>query len=190
MDKKVVLKRLNLITGLQTMQSAFDVINTERDRLSPWFWWMSKEVTPTKGRFLLFMMLYLADTKRKEMAYKFNPIQLYDEQFMIMVDEKFCGMIGFDNINNITKDAEIWYFISQKNENTGVASQSLQYITNYALAHDINRLYAKINTENERSINFVQRNNFALQKIEYGIPISKRNPKIADVMTWEKFLVK
>ncbi len=191
MNKEIVFKKLNLITGLQTMQTAFDIINKERERLSPWFWWMSKEITPNKIKFFIFMILYLADTKRKEITHRFNFKKLYDEQFLILVDGKFCGMTGLDNISDINKNAEMWRFISKENEGMGIGSASIKFLENYSLEEKkLEKLYAKINIENTRSINCVQRNGFLLKSIQYGVRTSKHNPKIANITTWEKQLVR
>ena len=191
MQKEITFKRFTLFNALCVMHDAFHVIDTERDRLSKWFWWMDKNVTPNIVRFCLFMLLYLTDIKHKEIVHNFDFKQLYDEQFMIMVDGKFGGMIGLDNINDVTKDAEIWYFVSKTNEGVGVGSMSVKFLEDYSLEYkQLTRLYAKINTENTRSAQCVKRNNFTLKTTEYGIPTSRRNPKIADIMTWEKRLAR
>ena len=191
MNKEIDFKKFNLLNALCVMHDAFHVIDTERERLSAWFWWMDKKVTPNMAKCCIFMLLYLADTKRKEIAHKINSANLYDEQFIIMVDGKFGGMTGLDNINDATKDAEMWCFVSQENEGLGIGSASVKFLENYSLENKkLERLYAKVNTNNTRSIKCVQRNGFKLKTIEYGIPTSRRNPKIADIMTWEKQLVK
>ena len=191
MEKQITFKRFTLFNALHVMPDAFHVIDTERDRLSKWFWWTDKKVTPNMARCCLFLLLYLADTKRKEIVHKFDFKKLYDEQFIIMVDGKFGGMTGLDNINYVTKDAEMWRFVSKENEGIGVGSASVKFLEKYSLeSKQLKRLYAKINTENTRGIQCMKRNNFTLKTTEYGIPTSRRNHKIADIMTWEKELVK
>ena len=188
---KINIKKFSLVNSLPIMGEAFDLIDSNRSRLEPWFWWTSAKVTPTKTKAIIFMLLYLLDTKRKEIAYKFDSKKLYDEQFLIFVDNKFGGMTGLDNIDVQKRDAEIWYFVSSDNEGHGIATETIKFMSDYSLNHNkLNSIYAKINTQNNRSINLVKRNGFVLDHVEYGIPTSRRNPKIADIMTWTKQLVK
>lgn len=191
MNKEIDFKRFDLISGLSVFNDMFHVIDTERDRLSPWFWWMSKKITPNKIKCIIFMILYLADTKRKEIMHKIDNKNEYDEQFLIMVDGKFGGMTGLDNINDITKCAEMWRFVSKENEGIGVGSASIKFLEKYCLEDKkLQKLYAKVNIQNTRSIQCVERNGFKLKSIKYGVRTSKRNPQIADIITWEKQLVK
>ena len=188
---EINIKKFNLRNSLPIMGEAFCLINSNRKRLEPWFWWTGAKVTPTKTKSIIFMLLYLLDTKRKEFAHKFNSEKLYDEQFLIFVDDKFGGMIGLDNIDIKKRDAEVWYFVSSDNEGYGIATESIKYISDYSLKHNkLNSIYAKINTQNNRSINLVKKNGFVLDRIEYGVPTSRRIPKIADIMTWTKQLVR
>lgn len=188
---KIEIKNFNLKNALPIMGQAFDVIKINRQRLEPWFWWTSAKVTPNKTKTIIFMLLYLLDTKRKEIAHKLDSKKEYDEQFLIFVDGKFSGMMGLDNINIPKRDAELWYFVSSENEGRGIASESIQYLENYSLNENkLNSLYAKVNTENTRSRNLMERNNYVCTDIKYKTRTSKRNPKIADIMTWEKVLTK
>lgn len=188
---KTEIKNFNLRNALPIMGQAFDVIKTNRQRLEPWFWWTSSGVTPNKTKTIIFMLLYLLDTKRKEIAHKLDAKKEYDEQFLIFVDGKFGGMMGLDNINMAKRDAELWYFVSSENEGRGIASESIQYLENYSLNENkLNSLYAKVNTENTRSRNVLERNNYVCTDIKYKTRTSKRNPKIADIMIWEKILTK
>ena len=160
-EKNIVFKKLNLKNALKTTNAAFDIIDSERERLSRWFWWMSSTITPNNRKFNKFMLLYLLATKRKQLSHKFNNSKLYDEQFLVFVDDKFGGMVGLDNIDDIKKEAEVWYFVSQLNEGHGVASASIQFIEDYVLNNkNTERLYAKIETKNTRSIGLVSRNGY------------------------------
>ena len=157
---EINIKKFNLRNSLPIMGEAFRLIDSNRKRLEPWFWWTSAKVTPTKTKSIIFMLLYLLDTKRKEFAHKFNSEKLYDEQFLIFVDDKFGGMMGLDNINITKRDAELWYFVSSENEGRGIASESIQYLENYSLNENkLNSLYAKVNPENTRSRNLMERKN-------------------------------
>lgn len=180
MDKRITFKKLKFLTALPIMQDVFNVISNERDRLSRWFWWCSENITPTKTQLIIFVLLYIAETKRRKLIHKFNPKKcLYDEQFIIMVDGKFGGMIGLDCIDDATKDAEVWYFVSKENEGSGIASTSVQYITDYALNNNIKHLHANICLLNERSINLAQKNGFEFKENRYG-----------DIVTYEKSLAR
>ena len=68
----VELKKLNFRIFAKNRAQMYDLLDTNRARLAPWFWWATKSITPNKIRFYIFMILYIADTKRKSIAHKIN----------------------------------------------------------------------------------------------------------------------
>ena len=87
----IQLKEMNFFNVVPMIDDFYNVLSTNRARLEPWFWWASSKVTPNKFKYALFMLLYLANTKRRKIAHKFDHKQIYDEQFIINVDGEFGG---------------------------------------------------------------------------------------------------
>lgn len=183
----VKLQKMSLFSVIPKLGEFFSVLDTNRARLEPWFWWASPNITPNKFMFTLFVLAYLCDTNQKRFQSIFGTE--YDEQYFINIDGKFGGMIGLDNINQFDKNAEVWYFVDAEHEGKGIASQSMQIMQDYCLNNvGLNSLYAKIAQDNTRSAHFAKRNGFDAKKIEYNVRTSKRNPKITNIVTWEKTL--
>lgn len=182
---------MNFSTVIPMIDDFYNVLSANRIRLEPWFWWASEKVTPNKFRYALFMVMYILDTKRKEFAHKLNYMKKYDEQFIVNVDDKFAGIIGIDNIDDVNKNAELWGWLSHGQRAFVVADESLKILEDYCInKKHLESLYAKTQVSNRAVKIAAQRNGFSLKSVEYGIPVSKRNPKIADIMTWEKQLGK
>ena len=187
----VQLKKLNFKTFAKSGGEMYALLQDNRTRLSPWFWWADEKVTPTKFRFYVFMTLYLTDTKRKKIAHKFNSSKQYDEQFFIYNESgKMGGMCGLDNIDiKNTKDAELWY-LTFKNNKFGMADMALSWIEDYSIGMGLKSLYAKIQSTNDKSIKLAERNNYTLSDTQKNVPISKHNPNIADMYTYTKILTR
>jgi RimJ/RimL family protein N-acetyltransferase len=187
----VRLQKMTFSSVYPKLGEFYGILSGNRARLAPWFWWAGEKTTPNKFRFALFMFLYLCDTKHKKITHILcNEID-YDEQFLVFVDGRFGGMIGLDNISASKKNAEVWYWVEKEYESKGIASQSLKIIEDYSLNNKgVNSLYAKIAYDNIRSAAFAKRNNFDVAKIDYNVRTSARNPKITNIVTWEKQLVK
>ena len=185
----VQLKKLNFRTFAKSGGEMYTLLENNRTRLSPWFWWADEKVTPTKLRFYVFMTLYLTDTKRKKIAYKFNSSKQYDEQFFIYNESgKIGGMCGLDNIDiKNTKDAELWYLTFQGNK-FGMADMAVSWVEDYSIDMGLNSLYAKVQSTNEKSVNLMERNNYVLTDIQKNVRISKHNPNLADMFTYKKQL--
>ncbi len=172
---------------LPNLYDYYSKLNNNRDRLEPWFWWAEKKVTPNFPKAAVFMIGYILETKWNKLKYKLSQSKTYDEQFLIFNNKKVSGMIGLDNINNIKKNAELWYFLLQETEGQGTMTASLKLVEDYAFkTKDMESLYAKTAAGNNRSENFLDRNNYKIDKVEYGAPTSPRNPKITDLTTWIK----
>ena len=187
----IQLKKMKFSTVVPMIDDFYNVLSANRARLEPWFWWASEKVTPNKCRYALFMLLYILDTKRKELAHKLNHTKKYDEQFIINVDNEFAGIIGMDNIDDMTKKAELWGWLSRGQQAFVVADKSLKILEDYCINEKhLESLYAKTQTSNRAVRIAARRNGFTLKSVAYGVPVSKRNPKITGIMTWEKQLVK
>jgi RimJ/RimL family protein N-acetyltransferase len=189
MDHGISLKKMGFRTALPKAREFYNVLSNNRERLAPWFWWMDEKITPNLQKSVIFMILYIFDTKRKKIIHKFSNKKPYDEQFFVMVNGKLGGMVGLDDINNLKQDSEIWYFVTSENESRLIASSVISILENYAVdTKKLNSLYVKTADGNIRSENLLRRNNYEIEKVEYGVPTSKRNPKITNLTTWRKYL--
>ncbi len=187
----VKLQKMTFSTVYPKLDEFYGVLSANRVRLKPWFWWANEKVTPNKFRFALFIMLYLCETKGKEIAHKFNFKKLYDEQFLIYADDVFSGMIGLDKIDNVRNNAELWGWIADAHKPVETVNESVKIIEDYCIKDKkLTSLYAKTQVAN-RSVRIAAvRNGYKKKCIEYGVKISERNSCKADIITWEKQLVK
>ena len=187
----IELKNLNVRIFVKNAAKMYDLLDINRARLFPWFWWANEKVTPNKLRFFLFMTAYIADTKRKKIAHKLSPEKLYDEQFFIFNENgNIGGMVGLDNIDTQNKkDAEIWCLTFRGNP-FGIADSAIQWVEEYSINTGLNSLYAKIQSTNDKSIKLIERNNYEIQYFQKCVPVSKRNLELADMYTYVKQLSK
>lgn len=191
MNSDIKLKKFGMRTTLLNSHGFYKVISSNRDRLSPWFWWTDEKVTPNFTKAFIFMLLYAIDTKRKKIAHRLSKSKLYDEQFLIFNDKKVSGMLGLDDIDIKKQKAELWYFITSENEGKGIMSESLKKMEDYSFEQkNLNLLYAKTADGNDRSESILKRNNYTIEDIAYNVPTSRRNPKITNLTTWAKQLQK
>ena len=186
---KVDLKKLNFRTFAKSSAKMYDLLDTNRTRLAPWFWWADKKITPNKFRFYIFMILYIVDTKRKKIAHKLNHNKVYDEQFFIYYGiDNICGMCGLDNIDKQNKEnEELWYLTFQVTT-FGTSDTAFQWVEQYSMNLGLNSLYAKIQSTNYKSIKLLERNSYTIRNIQNNVQISKRNSGFADMYTYEKQL--
>lgn len=183
------LKKLNFKTFAKNANEMYDLLEQNRTRLSPWFWWADEKVTPTKFRFYTFMTLYLIDTRRKKIAHKFNSSKPYDEQFFVYNENsKLAGMIGLDDIDITDKKAEIWGLAFKGNNQT---LESIKILENYCInTLNLDSIYGKVQSTNRACRLFWEKYGYDKKIIENNVRISKHNPNIADMYTYVKVLTK
>lgn len=185
----ITLEKLNFRTFAKNVGEMYDLLDLNRARLAPWFWWADEKVTPNKFRFYVFMTLYISDTKRKKIAHKLNPNKLYDEQFFVYNEEgKIGGMCGLDNIDIQNKDAENWGLAFKVHTQTMEAVRILDdYCVN--VLH-LESVYGRVQSTNRASRYFWERYGYDTKTIEKNVRISKRNPNLADIYTYRKKLTR
>lgn len=185
----VELKKLNFRMFAKNKAKMYDLLDVNRARLSPWFWWADEKVTPNKFRFYLFMVLYIADTKRKKIAHKLNPEKLYDEQFVVYNFEEIGGLCGLDNIDTKnSQNAEMWG-LAFKGHNETI--ETAKILENYCIdVLGLKSIYGKVQSENKASRFFWARYGYDNRTLEKNVRISKRNPNFADMYTYTKQLIK
>jgi RimJ/RimL family protein N-acetyltransferase len=186
----VSIEKMNFRTFAKNSGSMYALLDANRDRLSPWFWWADKKVTPNKFRFALFVVLYIATTTGRKIAHKFDPKKLYDEPFYVYdEDGKIGGMMGLENIDVVkNKDAEMWGFAFKGYNQT---MESVKILEDYCInTLHLNSIYGRVQSDNKASRYFWARYGYDSKTIEKDVPVSEHNPKIVDLYTYVKFFVR
>ena len=183
------LEQLNFTTFAKSGAEMYSLLEQNRTRLAPWFWWASEKITPTKFHFCAFMALYLADTKRKQIVHKFNPDKQYDEQFFVYDENgKIGGMVGLDNIDIRNKTAEMWGLAFKGQTQT---IESIKLLEDYCIdTLKLNSIYGKVQSSNRACRLFWEKYGYDIKTVENNVRISKRNPNIADMYTYTKVLTR
>jgi RimJ/RimL family protein N-acetyltransferase len=185
----IELKQLNFTTFAQSGAEMYSLLEQNRARLAPWFWWASEKITPTKFRFYAFMALYLANTKRKQLAHKFNPLKQYDEQFFVYDEHgKIGGMVGLDNIDTKNKNAELWGLAFKGQTQT---IESVKILEDYCInTLNLNSIYGRVQSTNRACRLFWEKYGYDKKTLEQNVQVSKHNPNIADMYTYTKILTR
>ena len=123
---------MNFSALVRYCRDFYHVLDANRDRLVPYFFWAGRQVTPDFMTTFAFVTLYILDTKYKYMLYKVRNKE-YDKPFIILNDNKVTGMIGLDKINPQKNNAEVWYWVSSQDEGKGVATNALKQVENYSI---------------------------------------------------------
>lgn len=187
---KITLQELNFSTLVRYCRDFYHVLDENRSRLTPYFFWASKQKTPDFMTTFAFVTMYILDTKYKYMLYKIRDKE-YDKPFVILNNSHVAGMIGLDKISKQKHDAEVWYWVSDKNEGKGVATNAIEQIENYSINNlGLDSLYTCVVRTNEKSKKLMQRNKYNITDIKYGVPISVRNPRLVDIVHYRKTLSK
>lgn len=188
---EIRLKKLNIGTFLMHRNELYNLLDTNRSRLEPWFWWASKQKTPNKARFSLLVLMFILDTYRKQITHKFNSKKLYDEQFIIYTDEKIGGMFGLDNIDTFNaRNAEMWGLAFNRNPII-LTDTAISKLENYCITDlKLDSLYTKVQSTNRASKICNIRNGYTLTKFEKNVRVSARNPNIVDMCTYVKQLTR
>jgi RimJ/RimL family protein N-acetyltransferase len=128
----------------------FDLVNAERDRLEPYFYWMrmkimGKKLTESKLGAALFATYYTISSKLKKhktwVAYK---------------DGKFAGMIGFEDLSK--SDASIWEFCTKDMEGKGFTTQIFKLIEDYLFnTKNLQEIFVAIEPDNKRSLTLAKK---------------------------------
>ena len=91
----VELQKLGLRKFVANAGKIYSLLDANRARLSPWFWWADKSVTPTKFRFYVIFTSYLISTKRKKFAHILHRTRPYDERFVIYKITRFLVIAAY-----------------------------------------------------------------------------------------------
>ncbi len=189
MKTEISLIKLGLTNGLAASHDIYSMINSNRDRLEPWFWWTNNIFTGTMVQSILFILFYITSTKWKKLKHSISASNQYDEQFLIYFNNELSGLMGLDNIDTEKQDAEIWYLISKNIEGRGIASNSLKTLEKYSYnIKNLKSLYAKTASGNIKSEKILKLNNYKMGKIEFRDGTILGGKQNLNLKVWEKQL--
>ena len=153
----VGLVKLNLFTAITAVPVLCHITDSEQSRLLRWFPQLEKFFTSDRHHLLKSVTSYFIRNTKRKMSGDIP----YDERFVIMVDNKFGGVLGLEGIDRISGKAEVWCFVLRNYEGCGVATKAITHIEKYVLRKGINTLCAYVRTGNNRSINLLNKNSYA-----------------------------
>ncbi len=189
MNKSVELQKFGLRTALPKISQMYNLVDDNRARLAPWFFWANKQMTGAPQVAFLFFLFFLMKTKYKKLLNVFDNSSKYYETFFIMVDNEIGGLAGLEDIDEKNKTAEGWGLLFRKYEGRGVSTDAMKLFEEYSIdSKNLTSLYAKTSAGNKLSELMLKRNGYEIKSIEYGVPVSRHNPKITDLTTWIKHL--
>lgn len=149
-NPSIKLKQLELSDA----PDIFRIIDSQREYLRKWLPFVdyTKEVTDTR----LFIISTL-DTPEKSR----------ELTFVIHLDGKFVGLIGFKDTDKSNKKTEIGYWLSEEYQKRGIVTQSVKRLMELAFEElGINRIQIKCATGNLPSKSIPQRLGFTLDGVE------------------------
>lgn len=145
-SETIVLKRISL----DDVQAIFNTINMERAYLRKW-------------------LPFVDNTLQESDTFEYVQQVIEENQivYTIWVHNNFTGLIGFKNVDETNKKAEIAYWLSQSAQGKGIITLSVKEMLLYAFDElDINKIQIRVAVDNERSRKVPERLGFSLEGIE------------------------
>jgi ribosomal-protein-alanine N-acetyltransferase len=83
----------------------------------------------------------------------------------LLENQEFCGAIGFNNVNNQFKKAEIGFWLLPEYWGKGIIAEVLPFACNHAFEKlDLHRIEAFVETENLACLQVMRKNNFVFEE--------------------------
>lgn len=136
--------------SLDDVQAIFNTINMERAYLRKW-------------------LPFVDGTLQENDTFGYVQQVLEEDEivYTIFDNDDFVGLIGFKNIDETNKKAEIGYWLSESAQGKGIITLSVRELLLYAFDEiDINKIQIKVAVDNERSRRVPERLGFKLEGIE------------------------
>ncbi len=144
------LERLNITHAFMVFQA----IDKNREYLSPW-------------------LPFVQDTQSQEDTEAFidsvtnKSTNDRDEVFVIWLQDKFAGLIGYKDTDRVNMKTEIGYWLIESMSGKGIISQSVKELVSFAFAQmDMNRIQIKCAIGNTKSVAIPKRHGFVFEGIE------------------------
>ncbi|WP_299758091.1 GNAT family protein [uncultured Pontibacter sp.] len=101
------------------------------------------------------------------LKYVSAPGNTSDLVFVIVHEQKVCGLIGFKCIDKLNKKLEIGYWLAEEKQGKGIMRQSCQTLLTYAFEKmRMNRVEIKVGVGNHRSSNIPKKLGFKLEGVQ------------------------
>ena len=141
----IVLKAISL----EAAKDIFNTINNEREYLRQW---------------LPFIDLTLQE--EDSLAFIESAIEHEQITYTIHFDDKFVGLIGFNNMDKPNQKAEIGYWLSEKYQGQGIITQSVLKLLHQAFGElQLNSIRILAGVENKKSRSIPERLGFKQEGI-------------------------
>jgi len=120
-------------------QELFDLIDRQRDYLSKWLIWVDNTRSVKDSiNFLKEASIFNRGGQQLTTIIKYN--------------DKIIGSIGFVKIENLNKNGELGYWISENMQGKGIVTKASERLINYAFKNlDLNRIVIKTDSQNIKS---------------------------------------
>jgi len=151
---KLIGKRITLKRNLPTIKNAtiiFDVVNSDRKHLKPWFPW-EKNTKTIEDSFK-----YLLDTdERTKKGEKID--------YGIFLNDEYIGNVGVFDISKEKKSAEIGYWLSSKFTRNGYMTEAVKILEKEFFENfKLNRIQIKCNDLNKASAGVAKKCGYKLE---------------------------
>ena len=149
-DNHVILRQLKKEDAIDL----FTAIDSQREYLGRWL----PFVEHTKS---------VSDTQAFVNSVVNSPADKIEFTFIIQVDGKFAGLIGFKDTDRTNRKTEIGYWLSGEYQGRGVMTKSVKRLCEFAFRElNINRIQIKCAVGNSSSIAIPERIGFKPEGIE------------------------
>jgi len=155
--ERVVLKEHSIT--FEHAKAAFEIIDRNRDIFEKYLTWAKTTKTPEdvfKG-FLLSIEGKIDSGERAE--------------YMIILDNKFIGQIGFFNIDIENESGEIGYWLDKDYTGKGYMHEAVAILEKYIFELGFNRISIKHSSHNQASKNVIEKSNYILEGISRKVDI-------------------
>lgn len=145
-SETITLKRISL----DDVHAIFNTINMERAYLRKW-------------------LPFVDNTLQESDTFEYVQQVIEENQIVYTIwdQNNFVGLIGFKNVDETNKKAEIAYWLSEATQGRGIVTLSVREMLVYAFEElDINKIQVKVAVGNERSRKVPERLGFTLEGIE------------------------
>lgn len=149
-DKKLALKQLKRSDA----KEIFTAIDSQRRYLGKWLAFVAQ----TKK---------LADTENFINSVVDAPEDKFNFVFTIRKENKFIGLIGFNNTDGLNKKTQLGYWLLEEFQQEGIMTRSVEKLCQFAFEEqNINRIAIKCARGNIASKRIAKRLNFKFEGIE------------------------
>ncbi|WP_276497440.1 GNAT family N-acetyltransferase [Pontibacter litorisediminis] len=101
------------------------------------------------------------------LKYVTAPGNMSDLVFVIVHEQKVCGLIGFKGMDKLNKKLEIGYWLAEDKQGKGIMRRACQTLITYAFEKlRMNRIEIRVGVGNERSSNIPKKLGFTLEGVQ------------------------